>query len=89
MRQLLAFTSVALLAVIACTTPPILAPRGDGWRCRPQEHSCGNGACCADGTACGGGPFNGCPQGMCCPVDEDGLVGGARPVPQTPASRCP
>jgi hypothetical protein len=67
-------------------TPVDGNPCGNAWhQCFAGEPLEATGMCCGDGDACGGGPFNGCPSGSCCPTREgDSLAGASRPYPQRP-----
>lgn len=89
--------SAVALALTACLdtwdsgkrleTPVDGYPCGVGWQqCLSSDTHKPTGMCCGENDACGGGPFNGCPAGSCCPTAMgDGLVGAARPYPQRSA----
>ncbi len=64
----LALTPAVSLA--SCATPAILTPSDGMDPCGHYEHSCGDGTCCGNDEACGGGTFSGCPAGACCAADS-------------------
>lgn len=61
--------------------PPISQAPEPGHPCGSVEHQCqialDDGGvqmlatCCGNDEVCGGGRFNGCPAGYCCPNDSD------------------
>lgn len=72
---------LAAIALGACTVPPILTPKtgpGTPWACTPQEHPCGNDACCEDGAVCGGSEPGCRDLGTCCWVGGGDDLGAPR-----------
>ena len=73
--------AVASCAFVNKVDPPISQTPQPGYACGLAEHTCeivledggvqALGTCCGNDEVCGGGRFNGCPAGYCCPDSND------------------
>lgn len=84
-RRLLTALGAAALFAAGCATPAILTPAtgpGTLYPCGVDGQVCPDTSeCCATDEVCGGQPFSGCPEGMCCYAGDDGF-GATRAHPQ-------
>ena len=91
--------SVASCAWLNKVDPPTSTAPSPGYPCGHAESRCSIAlddggvqqlaTCCGNDEVCGGGRFNGCPAGYCCPDDsdeypDDEAYGAKRPHPQRP-----
>jgi hypothetical protein len=75
MRKILALVTFALVSLTACLdVKSSYPPPPGGYRGVVCGHELSRVIYCNEYEVCGGGPFSGCPQGMCCYVGPQGHI---------------